>query len=232
MRARARPRRALIPRPAMMHLRLPDHLGVCEVDDRILMLDLRRDRYFELDPGTACAVRRWRDGADGRAKDSALARLLDRGMLIPAEPLRTSAPVPCAVPHRNLMNCPEPFRKAWPFLPEIAETLWRVRRRLKRHGLEGAVGHVRLHKSCAARTNPLPDLALFRTARLLIPIAPNCLTDSLALSAFLSRRDISFKLVFGVKLDPFAAHCWLQNDDAILNDAADSVAAFTPILVV
>lgn len=217
----------------MMHYRLPDHLGVCEVGDRTLMLDLRRDRYLELDPRTASAVRRWREVADGSSKDSAsLARLLDCGMLIPGEPLRTSASDQCAVPHRNFMDCPQPFRKAWQLLPEIAATLWRVRRRLRHHGLEGAVGDVRFRKPCATRTNPLPDLALFRAARLLIPTAPNCLTDSLALSAFLSRRGISFKLVFGVKLDPFAAHCWLQNDEAILNDAADSVAAFTPILVV
>lgn len=216
----------------MQHYRLPDYLGVCEVDDRILMLDLRRDRYFELDPRTACAVRRWRDESDGSSKDKALVQLLDCGMLIPAEPLRTSAPAPCAVPHRNFMDSPQPLRNAWLLLPEIAETLWRVRRRLKRGGLEGAMADVRSRKPCATRTNPLPDLALFRAARLLIPMAPNCLTDSLALSAFLSRRSISFKLVFGVKLDPFAAHCWLQNDEAILNDAADSVAAFTPILVV
>ena len=63
-------------------------------------------------------------------------------------------------------------------------------------------------------------------------MAPNCLTDSLALASFLSRRSVSWQLVFGVKLDPFAAHCWLQDDGAVLNDAADSVSTFTPILVI
>jgi hypothetical protein len=65
-----------------------------------------------------------------------------------------------------------------------------------------------------------------------LPTPPNCLADSLALSRFLSRRNVASAMVFGVKLDPFAAHCWLQQDDVILNDAADAVATFTPIMAV
>jgi hypothetical protein len=36
--------------------------------------------------------------------------------------------------------------------------------------------------------------------------------------------------VIGVKLNPFAAHCWLQVGDVVLNDLPERVAAFTPIL--
>lgn len=212
----------------MRQYRLPDHLGVCDVDGRTLMLDLRRDRYFELDPGSALAIRHWRDGRQDLPGDAALARLLERGLLIQAEP----APPARAVPHQSLMDQASSPRPAWPLVPEIARTLWRVRRRLGRDGLEGAVEEVRSRKPQAGLGDPLPHVARFRAARRLVPVAPNCLADSLALSAFLARRTISFELVFGVKLDPFAAHCWLQDDKAILNDAADAVASFTPIMVV
>lgn len=213
----------------MLTYRFPDHLGVCEVDGHTLMLDLRRDRYFLLDEVTALSVRRWRQKPDGPLEEAALSRLLERGMLVPGEPGRP--PITPTVPHRALLDAPAP-RSAWRLAPEIAATLWRVRRRLKRFGLERAVAEVRRSKPSITQPDPRPHLALFRAARRLVPSTPNCLIDSLALSAFLSRRNIGSALVFGVKLDPFAAHCWLQNGDAILNDAPDSVAPFTPIMVV
>jgi hypothetical protein len=35
--------------------------------------------------------------------------------------------------------------------------------------------------------------------------------------------------VFGVMATPFAAHCWIQDDQAILNDHYDRVSRFAPI---
>ena len=39
-------------------------------------------------------------------------------------------------------------------------------------------------------------------------------------------------LVFAVMTRPFAAHCWVQLDETVLNDRLDHVRKFTPILVV
>lgn len=36
-------------------------------------------------------------------------------------------------------------------------------------------------------------------------------------------------LVFGVKLDPFAAHCWVERGDVLLNDRPERVERFAPI---
>lgn len=74
--------------------------------------------------------------------------------------------------------------------------------------------------------------ARFIAARRMVPIAPNCLPDSLALSFFLARRDLFPEIVFGVKLDPFAAHCWVQTDQLVLNDSRDTIEGFVPVLVV
>lgn len=217
----------------MLHHRLPDHLGVCEVDGRILMLDLRRDRYLELDPGSSSTMRRWRAGCGDLADDPGLLRLIERGMLVPARAHEPACWTACKVPGKSLIGrAPPPDRSACTVVPEIAVTLWRTRRRLRRAGLEAAVSDIRRRKDIATAGDLLPHLSRFKAARRLVPLTPNCLTDSLALATFLSRRGVRSDLVFAVKLDPFAAHCWLQNDDAILNDAADTVATFTPILVV
>ena len=49
---------------------------------------------------------------------------------------------------------------------------------------------------------------------------------------FLHRRGSDARAVFGVMARPFRAHCWLQSETEILNDDADHVRAFTPILVI
>ena len=74
--------------------------------------------------------------------------------------------------------------------------------------------------------------AAFLRARALVPVRPSCLQDTLALDGWLAARSATASLVFGVKLDPFAAHCWMQADRVVLNDAVDTIAEFAPVLVV
>jgi hypothetical protein len=74
-------------------------------------------------------------------------------------------------------------------------------------------------------------LADFLRARRALPIAPNCLYDSLALKRFLKRRSVAADLVIGTKLHPFAAHCWLQDGTTVLNDSLAAARGFAPILV-
>jgi hypothetical protein len=59
-----------------------------------------------------------------------------------------------------------------------------------------------------------------------------CLFDALALSEFLAGYQLYPRWVFAVQARPFAAHCWLQLGDAVLNDTADHVKRYTPIMVV
>lgn len=57
-----------------------------------------------------------------------------------------------------------------------------------------------------------------------------CMFDSLALQLYLSLYGLASLWVFGVREDPFLAHCWVQIDDMVLNDYADRVSTFTPIM--
>ena len=59
-----------------------------------------------------------------------------------------------------------------------------------------------------------------------------CLFDSLALLLLLLRRGIRARWIFGVKEDPFAAHCWLQIGTVVLNEHLDRTRLYSPIMMV
>jgi len=72
----------------------------------------------------------------------------------------------------------------------------------------------------------------FEHARLIRSAADRCLPRSIALALGLAARGCRAHVVIGVKLAPFAAHCWAQAGDEVLNDSAEEVQRYTPILVV
>ena len=72
----------------------------------------------------------------------------------------------------------------------------------------------------------------FRTLLPWTPWQGECLFRSFMLLSFLRMAGFDASWVFGVRTWPFQAHCWLQAGDMVLDDAADRVATFTPILVV
>lgn len=59
-----------------------------------------------------------------------------------------------------------------------------------------------------------------------------CLYDSLALVHFLAKYHFFPLWVFGVKTQPFSAHCWVQAGDCVLNDKLDFVHEYTPIMAI
>jgi hypothetical protein len=79
---------------------------------------------------------------------------------------------------------------------------------------------------------PLADLVhVFLLLRPLYPRPYLCLFDSLGLLHFLAQFRHFPRWIFGVKLEPFAAHCWVQSGDTVLNDTVEVVRQYTPILV-
>ena len=57
-----------------------------------------------------------------------------------------------------------------------------------------------------------------------------CRFDSLALIEFLAHYSHFPQWVFGVKGDPFRAHCWVQSGHCLLNDSIDGTNRYTPIM--
>jgi len=52
----------------------------------------------------------------------------------------------------------------------------------------------------------------------------------MALKAMLAFYGMPTKIVFGIKLEPFQAHCWVQRDNQVLGQDIFAVSAFHPIL--
>jgi len=73
---------------------------------------------------------------------------------------------------------------------------------------------------------------IFNALRPLYPRNYLCLFDSLALVEFLALRNSFPNWVFGVTIDPFKAHCWVQDGPIVLSDTVSfSSRWFSPILV-
>jgi hypothetical protein len=58
-----------------------------------------------------------------------------------------------------------------------------------------------------------------------------CLWDCLLLRRYLEACGLSCELWFGVKVEPFRAHCWLQWGDVAIDDDPGIVGTYTPIMV-
>jgi hypothetical protein len=219
----------------MPYLELPAHISFAFVGDRAVFLDLRRDRYLALDAACGSAFRR----VAGRSvclgpDDPDVVRLLSTGLFMlgedarPLEPAAATIPVAHPPPASARVNLFD-IGRVWLLLS-------RARRALKSRPLEQVLADRRGRRSAGLAANDEKETealaARFCRARALVPIRPSCLQDSLALSDFLAARSAFPSIVFGVKLDPFAAHCWVQSNRMVLNDAPDRIAEFTPILIV
>lgn len=78
----------------------------------------------------------------------------------------------------------------------------------------------------------LADLAVYRRLAPWLPLDGRCFFRSDMLRAYLRTLGHEVRFVFGVRTWPFRAHCWLQVEDVALDDEAERLAAYHPILAV
>lgn len=118
----------------------------------------------------------------------------------------------------------------------FASASLRASRLLKTRPIGEVVGAVRARKARGDKAVRIDDLRrqvlIFRRLRPLYPRPYLCLFDALALVEFLARRGHFPTWVFGVQLEPFGAHCWVQIDDRVLNEETEYAREFTPIMAV
>jgi hypothetical protein len=216
----------------MHQLNLADHVRFCEIDGQHIFLDLKADRYFSLPPAAAAAFLAL---LQGDASPAHVVGLHAAGLLVQAPAGRPLEPTIHPEPSSSFLEDSEIGLGLGMTL--IAETLFLVlgaRQAVRRKRLPGLLakpGHGDSASQEVCRERRDRALGQFLRARRTIPIAPNCLYDSLALRRFLQRRAIPADLVIGTKLHPFAAHCWLQDGSMVLNDSLAAARGFAPILV-
>lgn len=225
----------------MTNYAVRDDLSFCRVDGRFVFLDLNNDRYFRLPDALDQSFASYLEGNETSAL--CMNRLIERNILVdrPGTAIGTRQYIKPAT--RSAMEVPLPGGRLRPLdLVEVLAVVLRTRRALRllplKAVLDGLGSDRHLHPVQARP--PAAELecrlsnaaAIFRRARPYVPVDMCCLLDSVALARFLRRRKLRAHIVFGVALDPFSAHCWVQAGDLVLNDTVGNANSHTPIRVV
>ena len=207
---------------------LAPNVHFCTTSERVVFLDTARDCYFALADAQSAAFRAWVDTEKATPAPPVAQLLIDAHPLEVQDAAGSPCPSAIAPVVRELGELGT--RPSVRDQLEVGYWLLRVRHALRRYGLLATLDWLRPtareHGTDATRHRA----AVFMRARCRIPLAENCLHDSLAMIAWLNRLGGSASIVFGVTCIPFRAHCWVQLGDQVLNDALDHVAPFTPIL--
>jgi len=205
---------------------LADGVYMVPVDDDLVILDLRADAYACL-PHAAAAVRI--DGATVEADLGLLGLMTETGLVHDAQPRHGRTPP--ALPGR----CVEP-RSGW---TSILAAAYMLIAHFRIHHLGSGPTVQALIKALPSRPAKCADAA--RAAAVtaafirLMPWAPRqgaCLHRAFLLLSMLRRAGVDAVWVFGVRTWPFAAHCWLQMGDAVLDDDPERVSQYAPIMAV
>ena len=227
----------------MSHYFLPHHVHACFAANRTIFLDMKRGRYFGLDPQKTELLRRaLDDSADAeRSTPPVAAELIAMGLLTTSRSAsKVFMPPAASPPEASLL----PLADVQPRLgtarvTRFLATCSTVAVRLKLCPLERSLVHLAHMKSrSTARSTFSLDEArdLTRTFIHLRPFAyaarNRCLLDSLALAEFLASYGIRATCIFGVRANPFEAHCWVQIGSHVLNETPEMARRYAPILCV
>lgn len=228
-----------------MCYRLRENLSCCDVDGHMIFLDIAQDRYFRLTGPLEKAMRRFR--AHEGVASTLLERLAAARILVEASNPKARAVIAnirrptCSAIEQPATVVGQQINMAIVF--EVMAIAWSTRRQLKTRALKTNLDEASAYRDrktgahgdatpAAAESKLLQANGQFARARRYVPIEPVCLLDSLSLLQFLSRRGLSANIVFGVTPEPFAAHCWVQAGDMVLNETLSDAHAHTPIRIV
>jgi hypothetical protein len=225
---------------------------MCAVDDQVVVLDLKRDRYLSLDTGSSALLRPhvnllasrqgFLEGDEQSPLGKVLFRLCANGILCAAgTPAAAAEPrCPLICPQSEIApRAPLGERACSHDLLRYIASVMSAKWALRVYPLHRIVLSERRKKVTQGGACAVFDMAragrlcgIYSRLRVIATGPTQCLFDALALRLFLSKYELFPDWIFGVRLNPFAAHCWLQHGDTLVNDSLDSVRRFTPIMAV
>jgi hypothetical protein len=218
----------------------------CRLDGSVILLDLNRDRYLRLNPVQTdwyTELARIRDAAPpGPSAARFAASLAGSGLLT----VGTSTGKPLLPPN------PSPARSSMidTYVEDVEaidrQALWHMARAVRicrpfgrpadRNALK-AVEVVSKWSSAGHVTPRSPDACVRRRVMQFHRLAPYfmtthdaCFFASMVLMRFLLSFGIRPDWVFGVRLSPFDAHCWVRLGDTLLNETRDKAAEYRVIM--
>jgi hypothetical protein len=241
--------------PPYSTLWLSRHVHVCKLNSTIVVLDVARDRYLSLRGSTvqtlAAIVPGWPESNDDEPLNDrcpsadtsrSIGHLIAQGVFTPRE-ADGKAATPTQIDSRTAsiaLNSNVARRRkirggdVMNFLLACASTIWLLRCR----SLQSAIDALEARKALGGERDfdavLAADLvAIFRRLRSFTFSAHRrCLFHALVLANFLSRYGVYPHFVMGVKVEPWAAHSWVQSGEYVLDGTPEQVRFFTPILAV
>jgi hypothetical protein len=200
-------------------------LHAAPVGSDLILLDLQADDYLCLPDCPGLEVL----GDLVRGPIEALLRLSAEELITGANSRPEARRGPPPLPVTGLPAAPGVRPSPWDVLEFAAIWIDVVRSRPTIRRLERRTGRRRGRKDDVAAI-----AARVEVFRQLLPLAPwtgACLLQAELLLRFLNAADLDADWVFGVRLWPFLAHCWLQIDELCVSESPDTLASYHPILV-
>jgi hypothetical protein len=228
----------------------------CDAGQYFVILDLRGDRYLCIPRKSFEQLLPLLSGATGPFDGSSastespdvciekLAEELRRDGILLLEPKHSRPAIVIAIPAPtiSLSECGKDTQSMSLVVPciQFLISAFSAHIKLRYRPIKAIVRQIHARKPGV----PLPPLVpseinrvklLVRCFQWLRPIFPRkylCLFDSLALLEFLRLNNLFPLWVFGVRSEPFAAHCWVQLGNVVLNDSLAEVTQYVPIMVI
>jgi len=220
-----------------MKYRLKEGISWCLCADRAVFLDMCGDRYFCLAQADDAVFRQWVEHPNGCGHPDRLERLVRFGVISSCDDSCPSTPaVTVESPTRDLAIEADGESGFIDLIRALTAQRWAsvaIRRRSLQSIMEDLtfcssereetpIGNAQLRRLAAA----------FARSALLLKAYDNCLARALAMRSLFRGRSHRPSIVFGVRLAPFAAHCWVQYADAVLVGDLEQARLFTPIRVI
>lgn len=226
---------------------LPPHVHFCQRGNAFVFLDLKQDDYTLVNGAAAAALEMLTLQpantliSSGHNLHEDLRELLQGGLLTTdgnagrmVAPTQVDVAVEYLVEREALGDVNVTFGQFINFLAactkakaslrwrRIEDTVMSVARRKQKHALQDSFDEERARRLTA----------VFLKLRSFFPADYLCLFDSLALLEFLAKYRVYPDWVFGVRLEPWAAHCWVQHRHRTFNEDPEEAANYTAIMAI
>ncbi len=230
---------------------------VCVADQYAVFLNLTNDKYCALAPpdarallgtvegwcaGAACAVPKDRQRSETQNCEKLVRNLLGERILTDdCQTGKAATPVVLTRAAASLAGAPRAVQRINAgHLANFVAAWLAATAMLRIFPLRLAVERVRRRKARqGSKTPPFDVDRAFQLMTAYSILRPNffssvnaCLRDSLTVVEFLARYQVFPTWAFGVRVNPFAAHSWVQDGDVVLNDDVKNVNKFTPIMTI
>lgn len=216
------------------------HIHFCLVENRAIFLDLESEHYSCLSVQQNAA---FLDAVEHGNTSPLLEPLFDRGWLVQGKSHDRPRPASLRFPADTDYMDGDPVVSHLAVLEVVIRQIC-ARHSVRRGGISNRVSRAAVRKEIWAANIPTLEamqamrpaiegaITASRRAALLVSTHDQCLSTSLGLLDYLASRQVFPDWIFGVRLHPFSAHCWLQLRGIVIADRVDTVRAYTPILII